>query len=215
MHGEHQVRIIDSCLRLHGQLCPSEMLGFHDTLEKFFHKNFHEEIQRLSLEIPAERGTASSLRPPDASYAPSLVEATSIIPSRSSVSTTRAPFIIPPLQLPVPHITSPQSPIASFSSSTVQPTRLQKHIAHLARHGMNAVASSPGEGIDSGVPPRSDSLSVGSPHGSFVNVTGNAGHSASAGNSGASLLGSKTGSLKGRFSRFGSLSFGRRDGRGS
>ena len=192
------------------------MLGFHETLEKFFRKNFQEEIQRLSFEIPTERGTTSSLRPPDASYAPSLVDATSIIPSSSSASTTRAPFAIPPLHLPGPHITPPQSPIASFSGSiSTQPTRLQKHIAHLARHGMNAVASGPGEstGIDSGVPARSDSFSVSSPHGSFVNVTGNAGPSA--GNSGASLLGSKSGSLKGRFSRFGSLSFGRLDRRGS
>jgi dedicator of cytokinesis protein 3 len=212
MHSEHQVRIIDSCLRLHGQLCPPEMLEFHATLEKFFHKNFHEELQRLSFEIPTERGTISSLRLPDASYAPSLVDATSIIPSSSSASTTRAAFAIPPLHLPGSHITPPQSPIASFAGSITQPTRLQKHIAHLARHGMNAVASGPGESIGTSVPPRSDSISVGSAPGSFVNVTGNAGPSA--GNSGASLLGSKSGSLKGRFSRFGSFSFGRREGRG-
>jgi dedicator of cytokinesis protein 3 len=178
----------------------------------FFRKNFNEEIQRLSFEIPTEHATTSSLRPHDASYAPSLVDS-SIIPSNSSASTTRAPFAIPPLHLPGPHITPPESPIASFGGSVTQPTRLQKHIAHLARHGMNAVASGPGDGIDTGVGPRSDSLSVGSPRGSFVNVTGNAGPSA--GNSGASLFGSKSGSLKGRFSRFGSLSFGRKDGRGS
>ncbi|KAI0268791.1 cytoplasmic protein [Gloeopeniophorella convolvens] len=209
---DQQVRIIDSCLRLHGQLCPPEMLAFHETLEKFFRKNFHEEIQRLSFEIPPERGNALSLRHPDISYAPSLVDAVSIVPSNSSVSTTRAPFSIPPLQLPGSTITPPQSPIASISGSNTQPTRLQKHIAHLAKHGMNGVSSGPGGTSDPGLA-RSETLSVGSPQGSFVNVTGTAGPSA--GNSGASFVGSIGGSLKGRFSRFGSLSFGRRDGPGS
>jgi hypothetical protein len=107
------------------------------------------------------------------------------------------------------NITPPQSPATSFVGSAVQPTRLQKHIAHLTRHGMNAVASGPGEGID-GYIHRTDSLSIGSPQGSFVNVTGTAGPSMT--NSG-SLTGSRSaGSLKGRFSRLGSLSFGRRDG---
>ena len=183
------------------------MLSFHEELEKFFRKNYGDEIQRLSLEVPTERGTAS-LRPPDTSYPPSVTDVTSIVPSISS--TTRAPFAISPLHLPGSNITPPQSPATSFAlSTTIQPTRLQKHIAHLARHGMNAVASSPGEGIDGGMH-RSDSLSVGSPQGSFVNVTGSAGPSVT--NSGASLVGSKSGSLKGRFSRLGSLSFGRRDG---
>ncbi|KAI9456498.1 C2 domain in Dock180 and Zizimin proteins-domain-containing protein [Lactarius psammicola] len=190
---DEQVRIIDSCLRLHGQLCPPEMLEFHETLEKFFRKNFHEEIQRLSFEIPAERAFASSLSRPYHSYASSL---TSIVPSSSSASTTRAPFAIPPLQLP---------------SSAAQPTRLQKHIAHLARHGMNAVASGPGEGVVDSAVPRSDTLSAISPQGSFVNVTGAT--EPSSANSGASIMGSISGSFKkGRFSRLGTLSFARRDG---
>ncbi|KAH9083888.1 C2 domain in Dock180 and Zizimin proteins-domain-containing protein [Lactarius deliciosus] len=202
------VRIIDSCLRLHGQLCPPEMLEFHETLEKFFRKNFHEEIQRLSFEIPADHGVASSLSRPYHSYASSL---TSIVPSSSSASTTRAPFSIPPLQLPGSHITPPQSPLASFASSAAQPTRLQKHIAHLARHGMNAVASGPGEGVVDSAVPGSGTLSVISPQGSFVNVTG-APEPPSA-NSGASIMGSISGSFKkGRFSRLGTLSFTRRDG---
>jgi dedicator of cytokinesis protein 3 len=186
------------------------MLAFHETLEKFFHKNFDEEIRRLSFDAPTERGVASSLRPLDSSsYASSLVDATSIVPSNASVNRTH--FAIPSLHLPGPNITPPQSPATSFTGAAIQPTRLQKHIAHLARHGMNAVSSGPqaGEGVDSGIH-RSDSLSVGSPQGSFVNVTGTAGPSAT--NSGASLAGSKGGSLKGRFSRLGSLSFGRRDG---
>jgi dedicator of cytokinesis protein 3 len=184
------------------------MLEFHETLERFFRKNYNEEIQRLSFEIPT-----TSLSRPGHSYTSSLTDAPSIVPSRSSsASTTRAPFSIPPLQLPGSHISPPQSPLATFVSSASQPTRLQKHMAHLARHGMNAVASGPGEGVvDAGIP-RSDSLSVTSPQGSFVNVTG-AAPEPSATTSGASIMGSISGSFKkGRFSRLGTLSFGRRDG---
>ena len=185
------------------------MLEFHETLERFFRKNYHEEIQRLSFEIPAERPATGSR--PYHSYASSLTDAPSIVASSSSASTTRAPFSIPPLQLPGSHITPPQTPLATFVSSSSQPTRLQKHIAHLARHGMNAVASGPGEGVvDNGVP-RSDTLSVTSPQGSFVNVTGPPEPSATT--SGSSIMGSISGSLKkGRFSRLGTLSFTRRDG---
>jgi hypothetical protein len=186
------------------------MLAFHETLETFFRKNFDEEIRRLSFEVPTERGIApSSLQPPDApSYATSLADAISI--TQSSSSATHTPFVgIPSPPVPSINITPPQSPSNSFVGPMVQPTRLQKHIAHLARHGMNAVASGPGDGID-GYIHRTDSLSIGSPQGSFVNVTGTAGPSVT--NSG-SLTGSKSaGSLKGRFSRLGSLSFGRRDG---
>lgn len=166
----------------------------------------------MSFEVPTERGVASSsLHRPDApSYASSLADAISI--NQSSSSATRAPFAISSPPVPALHMTPPQSPSTSLSASTVQqPTRLQKHIAHLARHGMNAVASGPGEGID-GYNHRTDSLSLGSPQGSFVNVTGTAGPSVTNTGTG-SIAGSKSvGSLKGRFSRLGSLSFGRRDG---
>ena len=185
------------------------MLAFHETLETFFRKNFEEEIRRLSFEVPTERGIAlSSLHPPDApSYASSLADAISM--AQSSTSTTRTPFGITSPPVPGLTMTPPQSPSNSFVGSAMQPTRLQKHIAHLTRHGMNAVASGPGEGIDNYIN-RTDSLSIGSPQGSFVNVTGTAGPSVA--NSG-SIAGSKSaGSLKGRFSRLGSLSFGRRDG---
>ncbi|KAG5221299.1 C2 domain in Dock180 and Zizimin protein-domain-containing protein [Salix suchowensis] len=47
---DDQVRTIDSCLRLHGQLCPPEFISFHETLEKFFKKYFRDEIRRLALE---------------------------------------------------------------------------------------------------------------------------------------------------------------------
>jgi hypothetical protein len=161
---------------------------------------------RLSFDVPTERGVApSSLHPDAPSYASSLADAISI--NQSSSSATRAPFAIASPPVPALHITPPHSPSLA-GSATQQPTRLQKHIAHLARHGMNAVASGPGEGIDGYH--RTDSLSIGSPQGSFVNVTGTAGPSVT--NAGTSIAGKSAGSLKGRFSRLGSLSFGRRDG---
>ncbi len=116
------------------------MLEFHETLEKFFHKNFQEEIHRLSFEIPPEPATTPTLSQPYGSYAPSLTDAPSVV--NSSTSITFPPLAIPPLQLPGSHITPSQSPPPTpFTSSVAQPTRLQQHIAHLARHGMNAVAS--------------------------------------------------------------------------
>ncbi|KAJ7594838.1 C2 domain in Dock180 and Zizimin proteins-domain-containing protein [Mycena floridula] len=211
---DEQVRVIDSCLKLHGALCPPEFVPFHETLEKFFRKNFREEIQRLGLD-----GGVSDISPSvRAANLPSVYEQ-SISRSMSSSSTRRAPFIIPPLQLGRSGTTSasisPLSPNPGETPTTSKQTPLQKHLAHLARHGFNGVSSAPG---DAG---GSDSLSAESPHNSFVNV-GNGIHSTPAAQaSGASVttshlgsLGSLT-SLKGRFSRFGSLNFGRRGAAGS
>ncbi|KAF9007971.1 cytoplasmic protein [Cyathus striatus] len=217
---DDQVRVIDSCLKLHGHLCPPEFIPFHDTLQKFFKKNFRDEIRRLAVDgmsdsmtiSPSLRSTnmASSSTQPMTPYEQSLKR------SVSSSSTARDHFVIPPLQLGRPVLTppplSPQSPTST--SNPILPTKqtpLQRHLAHLAKHGINGVSSAPG---DIG---GSDSLSVESPHNSFINV-GNGLHTIpSAQASGASVtapsyIGSigSFGSLKGRFSRFGSLSFGRR-----
>lgn len=210
-----QVRVIHSCLKLHGQLCPPEFIPFHETLEKFFKKNFRDEIRRLGVE-EISMTISPSLRSPDATapsqYQSSMYEQ-SLTRSMSTSSTARAPFVMPPLQLGrsvmTPPPLSPQSPNVDAAPPPRQ-TPLQRHLAHLARHGINGVSSAPG---DNG---GSDSLSAGSPHDSFVNV-GNGLHGISAAQkSGASVntsnMGSvrSLGSLKGRFSRFGSLNFGKR-----
>ncbi|KAJ7045388.1 C2 domain in Dock180 and Zizimin proteins-domain-containing protein [Mycena alexandri] len=211
---DEQVVVIDHCMKLHGHLCPPEFIPFHETLEKFFKKNFRDEIRRLGLE--ASDPISPSLGPRQASqYPPSAYEQSVKQSLTSTVSTTRArvPFFIPPLQLGGP-VTSPppMSPRSPTSPPDAQPpakqTPLQRHLAHLARHGINGVSSAPG---DTG---GSDSLSAESPHNSFVNV-GNGVHAVpGAKMSGASVATSKSftsfGSLKGRFSRFGSLNFGRR-----
>lgn len=202
-------------MKLHGHLCPPEFIPFHETLEKFFKKNFRDEIRRLGLET-APDPISPSLGPRATSqYPPSAYEQSVKQSMTSSASTTRprVPFFIPPLQLGRPVMSpppmSPRSPMSPPDAGIpVKQTPLQRHLAHLARHGINGVSSAPG---DTG---GSDSLSAESPHNSFVNV-GNGVHAVpGAKMSGASVATSKSftsfGSLKGRFSRFGSLNFGRR-----
>ncbi|KZT27977.1 cytoplasmic protein [Neolentinus lepideus HHB14362 ss-1] len=229
---DDQVRIIDSCLRLHGQLCPPEMLTFHETMERFFRKNFPEEIERLSVDT--ERGLSRDAARVSRSYAyapsqfqGSLTDRSSLKRSMSTTSTSRPQFIIPPLQLGNSiagrsSLTSHTSPMgaggihASLDGTVMgmsKQTPLQRHMAQLTRHGMTGMASGPENG--------SDSLSAGSPHESLVNVLNALGSHSGVGfvgSGGASFttsgthLGSVGGSLKGRFSKLGSLSFGRRDG---
>lgn len=98
-------------------------------------------------------------------------------------------------------------PVGDLSSS--KQTMLQRHVAHLARHGFNGVASGPGDSgetdtISEDLESRRDSLMMNGANGipmtsipSGASVT-------------ASTMGS-IGSMKGRFSKLGGLNFGRRD----
>lgn len=195
------------------------MLAFHETLEKFFRKNFHEEIQRLNADAQSDPLTPRSHGhlplPPASSYATSLVDTVSLQRTTSVASTRRPSFVIPPLQLGRPALTTPpHSPYgtaasmsnASLNGSMPKQTPLQKNLAHLARHGMNGVASGPGDGgAGAGSGRGNDSIDGGSPQGSFVNVVGSVSGNMSGG---ASIIGSVGGSIKGRFSR---LNFGRRE----
>ncbi|KAJ7714176.1 C2 domain in Dock180 and Zizimin proteins-domain-containing protein [Mycena maculata] len=210
---DEQVVVIDHCMKLHGHLCPPEFIPFHETLEKFFKKNFRDEIRRLGLDTNPDP-ISPSLGPRITSEYPTSAYEQSVKASTASTTRPRVPFFIPPLQLgrPVAMSPPPMSPRSPISPPDITPpvkqTPLQRHLAHLARHGINGVSSAPG---DIG---GSDSLSAESPHNSFVNV-GNGVHAVpGAKMSGASVATSKSftsfGSLKGRFSRFGSLNFGRR-----
>jgi dedicator of cytokinesis protein 3 len=202
-----QVRVIDDCLKLHGHLCPPEMIPFHETLEKFFRKNFNEEIRRLTVD-----GASDHLTEQLPSTSQSLYEQ-SLKLSMSTTSTTRPHHTGQPLQVGRQLLTPPPlSPLSTrgaiLASDTTgsKQTPLQRHLAHLARHGINGVSSGPGDSGDMA------SISAGSPHDSFVNVVnGIPGPTLSNGSISNSNLGS-SGSLKGRFSRFGSLNFGRRHG---
>ncbi|TRM69677.1 hypothetical protein BD626DRAFT_590586 [Schizophyllum amplum] len=210
---DEQLRIIDACLKLHGALCPPEFIPFHTTLETFFRRNYSDDIQRLGLDsTPAAARREPSLDLRQGAYEQSLR------PSTSTVSTMRA-FVIPPLNLgrplvsPISPVTSTFSPVGSGTSS--QPadkqTPLQKHLAHLARHGIQGVSSGAGD-VTTNAMFSNESLQT-----SFVNVASTVSHSAAQGaqNSGVSVIASTMGSrsfssLKGKFSRLGSLNFGRR-----
>jgi len=146
-------------------------------------------------------------------YQPSLYEQ-SLKRSLSTTSTSRPAFAMPPLQLgrpvltPPPH--SPQSPRDDAQPTSEaggsSKTPLQRHLAHLARHGINGVSSGPRENGGS------DSLSTESAQQSFVNVGNGVQGVSSAQVSGASIVTStlgSIGSIKGRISRFGSLKLGR------
>ncbi|KAE9401567.1 cytoplasmic protein [Gymnopus androsaceus JB14] len=214
---DEQARIIDSCLKLHGSLCPPEFVPFHETLERFFRKNFREEIHRLGIDDVSDTLTKSpSLKShatanPQFQYQPSY-NASSIARS-ISLSSSRRPAL-PPLQLGPTLSPPPLSPNQlEAPAGPLKQTPLQRHLAHLTRHGINGVSSGPNDAQNG-----SDSFSVESPHDSFVNV-GNGIHALQAAQtSGASVATSNFGgslgslnSLKGRFSRFGSLNFGRRN----
>lgn len=191
------------------------MAPFHETLERFFRKNFQDEIRRLAADHTSDHMTASpgsrNHTLPDASQSQaSLYEQQSLKHSMSTSSTTRPPYIIPPLHVgrqPTTTIgATPLSPRGVLERPTsFKQTPLQRHLAHLARHGITGVSSGPGHNGDSA------SVSAGSPHDSFVNV-GNGLPAGALSNASVSIsnLGSSVGSLKGRFSRFGSLNFGRR-----
>ncbi|KAL4253449.1 DOCK family protein [Abortiporus biennis] len=213
---DDQVRMIESCLRLHGQLCPQQMLGFHGTLDMFFRKNFAEEIQRLAVDTSSldVSSITRSTQLSQSSYPQSLTEYASIDRSPAESSSSARPQLAiasidlnrniaasPPLS---PQSVRDTAQVSSDAQSTKQ-TPLQRHLAHLARHGFNGVASGPRDHTGS------DSISEGSPHDSYMmngaSIPINA-------NSGASMTTStmgSIGSLRGRFSKFGSLNFGRRD----
>ncbi|EEB99040.1 hypothetical protein MPER_01345 [Moniliophthora perniciosa FA553] len=150
----------------------------------------------------------------------SSVYAASVAGTTSGSSVRKAPFTLPPLlfgRSMTPPPLSPQShdDVPAAPGRIIHQTPLQRHLAHLARHGINGVSSAPGENFGS------DSVSAGSPHDSFVNV-GNGIHGGGGGGvqaSNASVVTSNPGgsgslvslgSIRGRISRFGSLNFGRR-----
>ncbi|KAH7923945.1 hypothetical protein BV22DRAFT_1035772 [Leucogyrophana mollusca] len=200
-----QARVIDGCLKLHGQLCPPEMLPFHETLEKFFHKNFAEEIRRLAGEHDFSRPSASSYPMTARSQDQASRYDQHSLQRSMSISSSQRSFTAPPLSLghqDRPQPVSPQSSWGNYNqmdnSSSSKQNPLRNHLAYVARHGINGLATGLREtgGSDSG---------AGSPRDSLITV----GNGATGGGlSGASVAMSTVGSmssLKGRFSRLGSL----------
>ena len=184
---------------------------------KFFRKNFHDEMRRLAMDGLSDYAVSNLDRPVQLSatasssqYVSSSYEQ-SIKRSVSSVSTTR--FALPAINVGraftvTPPLLSPVTEVVAGPSSKQTP--LQRHLAHLAKHGMNGVSASLGE--NSAISPSTESA-----RDSFVhmgNSTVSTAHQPSGASVAASYMGSlqSFGSIKGRLSRFGSLSltFGRK-----
>ena len=201
-----QALAVDTCLKLHRILCSPESIAFHGTLESLFQKCFQEEIRRLGIDT-SDRPGSIILVSPTTSTQTTGYEA----PQEQQVLTpTGRSFAIPHFQVGQPALKSPASSPRSLHGSTEnildsKQTPLQRHLAHLARHGLNGVSSGSADHI------AAESISGSSPHGSFVNVGSSIMGVGTSAASVTSNLGTSIGSIKGRFSRLGNLSFGRRD----
>lgn len=183
------------------------MLTIHEgTLEKLFRKNFFEEIRRLVVGdgrsgvalIPTSVGSPGGSRPSlyERSANQSLTSVATSRPTQNGPLQLSRPTLTPPPLSPPSGLLSPGFSMAESQNDGQVPaqTPLQRHLAHLVRHGFNGVASRPDN----------DSHLSHSPPSSNPNLPGNAPGSASI----ASVTGS--GSIKTRFSnKFGTLNFGR------
>lgn len=183
------------------------MLTIHEgTLEKLFRKNFTEEIRRLAAGNERTDATLLTLSVKSPGVSKHSLYERSVNQSVTSVSTSR-PTQDRPLQLSIPTMTPPPlSPASGLFGPGISVTEnqddehsptqtpLQRHLAHLVRHGFNGVASRPDN----------ESHLSHSPPSSSTNLPGNATGSASI----TSATGS--GSIKAKLSnKLGSLSFGR------
>jgi dedicator of cytokinesis protein 3 len=195
---------LETCLRLHGRVCPPEMLPFHETLEAFFRKNFAAEIRRLAAEGLSDFDYAGSLTPSTAASQQDLLggaypassQTHSARHSLSSVATSRAPYTLPALQLgaSVPSLASPRDSVADG-----RPTPLKRHLQHLAKHGLGGVGGT-------GQRTPTDAASPASPggSGSVINVV-----PPPAAAPAAAAIASGANSLRSRLSRLGNSIRGR------
>ncbi|KAF8586680.1 hypothetical protein K439DRAFT_1340268 [Ramaria rubella] len=215
---DEQARVLDSCLKLHGQICPQEMLPFHETLERLFQKNFSEEILRLPAESIADRGQTitNSFGPVSPTGSPHLRQSSSnhrssfpggLNHKRSESSIPGRPVAMPLLQTKSIGGSMPPMSPSPFIRGAVDlagkrnQTPLQRNLAHLARYGMNGVSSGPGDRPNAA---GSDEHSASSPRDSSLNLNG-----VIAGHSGVSIAQSGGGSFRSTLRKFGSLNLGR------
>ena len=183
------------------------MLTIHvGTLEKLFQKNFNEEIRRLAVgsgkadaipvspSVKSPEGSKHSLY--DRSMNQSLTSVSTSRPTQNgplqlSRQTMTPPPLSPPSALLSPGISMTES---QHEGNFPTQTPLQRHLAHLVKHGFNGVSSRPDD----------DSHLSQSPPNSSANLLGNVPGPAS------TTSGTGSGSIKTRLSnRFGNLSFGR------
>ncbi|EJD42755.1 cytoplasmic protein [Auricularia subglabra TFB-10046 SS5] len=161
---DEHITYINTCLGLHAKLCPQEMVPFHQTLERFFRRHFSDEILRLGLEehtLPDASSTQSSRNV--GPYSPSVFTESEAhgfggtLQRSNSINVGRPSFSMPPashLSI-ISNGTAWTTTTQALSRATTmkrqhgqpppQPSLLQRNLANLAKYGMNAVASGPGD----------------------------------------------------------------------
>lgn len=139
-----QVRVTARCLSLHSTLCSAEMRSFHNILERFFRKNFADEIERLDMvDEPLDEAAPPSPLPHQLPYVQSSPQY-ELDPNFSP--TTPAFNIGGTYQFQqVERHGSQRRPSKDLTVdySKKNQTPLQRNLAHLARHGLNGVSSGP------------------------------------------------------------------------
>ncbi|QRW21720.1 hypothetical protein RhiXN_06709 [Rhizoctonia solani] len=222
---DNQVRLIDQCLALHEELCPAEMLPFHETLVRFFRKNFHDEIQPkpqttsrtlLRLLPPTTMMVYRQCIPNDP--IPLLVVLRSPTTSPNVDMLGHLPsaslflFHFPSLRERIaspteqPLVGSPPTPThaTAVSPTSTHLTPLQRNIAHLNKYGLSAPGAYGQNGQTNQPPASPDATSIGS----LVNVgVGAPGRTHSVRDT-SSVFSNRT---KERLSRLGSLGWMKRD----
>ncbi|KIM29799.1 hypothetical protein M408DRAFT_328621 [Serendipita vermifera MAFF 305830] len=190
---DEQTRVIDRCLKLHGNLCAPEMMSFHETLLRFFRQNYHDEIQRLpqetiseideDVELNGRNGVRRSLYETaggiDGWSGQDHGRTGSISNGAQPMQTTvvgQATFTIPPLafgQVPGAGIPPPPpTPSASrfLTDSGRNQTPLQRNLARLTRYGMSSITSGPGDRVGHGERNVMSEIDATSQQGSMINV---------------------------------------------
>ncbi|KAF8750883.1 hypothetical protein RHS01_08877 [Rhizoctonia solani] len=219
---DNQVRLIDQCLALHEELCPAEMLPFH------------EKPSETNLPLSASQTTNHFPRAPTVTTANHHDGVSSMYPKRSDSIAGRPSFShylakrghvgAPSVSLSIPislstslreRIASPTeqplvgSPPTPTHATAVSPTSthltpLQRNIAHLNKYGLSAPGAYGQNGQTNQPPASPDATSIGS----LVNVgVGAPGRTHSVRDT-SSVFSNRT---KERLSRLGSLGWMKRD----
>ncbi|CAG8435565.1 3695_t:CDS:2 [Ambispora gerdemannii] len=174
---DEQVEIIDRCLELHDRLVAFDMRPLHDTLIKFFNKNFADEISRLS-----ERKKAAAAAEPPAKILSSQLSSSPT--EANSPITISSSFRKPSLYAMAPfsgESTSPVSPTASSSASIISrvaAAKLQTARPSIITQGLNNYGSNNSSSNNDAI---NSSNSIVSSNGSHVTIisSNNSGNSSS------------------------------------
>ncbi|KAI5478526.1 hypothetical protein MNV49_005055 [Pseudohyphozyma bogoriensis] len=143
------VLVISRCMKLHSALAPDPMLPFHETLERFFEKNFGEEISRLPTDAYEPTFPAGS---------PSLAGSHGALRNGSiSITSNRPPTIVRQSSIDLSYLSNGRrdstSTINSLATITPMPatngarresTASGFHIPPLSHLSGSAVSRTPG-----------------------------------------------------------------------